>query len=93
MSKDKILKNLARQLLIHGKIKTTESRAKALREVVARKSGFTRITKLGTRLGDNAPMALVEFVANQKPVTTETQKVKETQKKKAYRKRKLNVSK
>lgn len=66
MSKDKILKNLARQLLIHGKIKTTESRAKALRKVVGGKNGSMRIIKLGPRLGDNAPMALVEFVRKTK---------------------------
>ncbi|MBI1919365.1 50S ribosomal protein L17 [Candidatus Microgenomates bacterium] len=50
-----------------------------------RTSGFTRITKLGTRLGDNAPMALIEFVekvvttqdADKKLVVTKKTKIKE----------------
>ena len=97
-----ILANLATALFEHGRITTTETRARALRPVAeklitkARKGdlhnrrevlktirdksvvhtlfteiaptfaerpgGYTRITKLGPRKGDNAPMAVIELV-------------------------------
>src|ERR671932_1652353 len=97
-----LLSNLATALFEHGRITTTQAKAKALRPVaerlitfakrgdlharrqvltvVRRKSvvhtlfaeigpryenrpgGYTRITKLGPRKGDNAPMALIELV-------------------------------
>ncbi|QZY28609.1 50S ribosomal protein L17 [Nocardioides coralli] len=97
-----ILSNLASQLFEHGRITTTESRARTLRpyaeklitkakkgdlhnrrEVLKtirdksvvhtlfteiaptfseRPGGYTRITKLGPRKGDNAPMAVIELV-------------------------------
>src|SRR3954467_10835112 len=97
-----ILANLATQLFEHGRITTTESRARALRPVAEklitkakrgdlhnrrevlktvrdksvvhilfteiaptfaeRPGGYTRITKLGPRKGDNAPMAVIELV-------------------------------
>lgn len=97
-----ILANLATQLFEHGRITTTEAKARALRphaeklitkakkgdlhnrrEVLKtirdkgvvhqlfteiaptfseRPGGYTRITKLGPRKGDNAPMALIELV-------------------------------
>jgi len=97
-----ILANLATALFEHGKITTTESRARTLRPVAEklitkakkgdlhnrrevlktihdksvvhvlfteiapsfaeRPGGYTRITKIGPRKGDNAPMAVIELV-------------------------------
>ncbi|MFC3994673.1 50S ribosomal protein L17 [Nocardiopsis sediminis] len=97
-----ILANLATSLFQHGRIKTTEAKAKRLRPYaeklitlgkrgdlharrqvmtkIADKSvvhelfteigpryenragGYTRITKIGPRKGDNAPMAVIELV-------------------------------
>jgi large subunit ribosomal protein L17 len=100
-----ILSNLATQLFEHGRITTTEAKARRLRPVAeklitkARKGdiasrreviktihdknivhrlfaeigphfadrpgGYTRITKIMPRKGDNAPMAVIELVAEQ----------------------------
>ena len=97
-----MLRNMATSLFKHGKITTTETKAKRLRplaerlvtfakrgdlasrrrviaqltersvvhelftniapQVADRQGGYTRITKLGFRKGDNAPMALIELV-------------------------------
>src|SRR6187200_3007603 len=97
-----ILANLATALFEHGRITTTESRARTLRPVAEklitkakkgdlhnrrevlktirdksvvhvlfteigpqmaeRPGGYTRITKIGNRKGDNAPMAVIELV-------------------------------
>src|SRR6266566_4577765 len=87
-----ILANLATALFEHGKITTTEAKARRLRpfaerlitfakrgdlharrEVLtvvteigpsfaARDGGYTRITKVGPRKGDNAPLAVIELV-------------------------------
>jgi large subunit ribosomal protein L17 len=97
-----ILANLASQLFEHGRIITTEAKAKRLRPLAERlitkakrgdihsrrlvlttvrdkgvvhtlfteiapsladrEGGYTRITKVGPRKGDNAPMALIELV-------------------------------
>lgn len=95
------LRSLARNLVVKGKIKTTEARAKEIRPLVeklvtkgknptlanrriliaelgaavtankvikiagnygARSGGYLRITKMGPRKGDAAPMAVIEFV-------------------------------
>lgn len=97
-----ILANLAQNLIEHGKITTTEAKAKRLRPYVehlitkaktdtvanrrqvvkvirdkdilhtlftevgpamaTRPGGYTRITKVAPRKGDNAPMAIIEIV-------------------------------
>ncbi|WP_320783394.1 50S ribosomal protein L17 [Streptomyces sp. CRN 30] len=97
-----LLANLAKALFEHGKITTTEAKARRLRpyaerlvtkakkgdlhnrrqvlQVITDKSivhtlfteigpryenrpgGYTRITKIGNRRGDNAPMAVIELV-------------------------------
>ena len=97
-----ILSNLATALFEHGKITTTEAKARVLRPVAEklitkakkgdlhnrrevlktihdksvvhtlfteigptfaeRPGGYTRITKIGPRKGDNAPMAVIELV-------------------------------
>ena len=97
-----ILANLAQQLFEHGRITTTEAKARRLRPyaealitkakvdtvanrrqvvrvirdkgvlhtlfteigpaMATRPGGYTRITKVGPRKGDNAPMAVIEIV-------------------------------
>jgi len=97
-----LLSNLATALFEHGRITTTQAKAKALRPLAeklitfakrgdiharrqvltvvrdksvvhtlfaeigprfaARPGGYTRITKVGPRKGDNAPMAVIELV-------------------------------
>jgi large subunit ribosomal protein L17 len=97
-----IVSNLATQLFQHGRITTTEAKARVLRPVAEklitkakrgdlhnrrevlrtvrdksvvhalfteiaptfaeRPGGYTRITKIGPRKGDNAPMAVIELV-------------------------------
>ena len=100
-----ILANLATQLFEHGRITTTEAKARVLRPVAEklitkakrgdlhnrrevlktvrdktvvhelfteiapryaeRPGGYTRITKIGPRRGDNAPMAVIELVTEE----------------------------
>jgi len=109
-----ILANLATQLFQHGKITTTEAKAKRLQplaerliskakrgdlhnrrlvlqtitdpgvvhilfadiapKVAERNGGYTRITKIGPRKGDNAPMAVIELVTE---TVEESRKAKE----------------
>src|SRR5690242_18564292 len=118
-----ILANLATALFQHGRITTTEAKAKRLRPVAERlitfakrgdlasrrrvqaaisartntnkgiihelfteiapqlserNGGYTRITKIGNRKGDNAPMAVIELVLE--PVSAKQAVVKEAEK-------------
>jgi len=111
-----ILSNLATALFEHGRITTTEARARVLRPVAEklitkakkgdlhnrrevlktirdksvvhtlfteiapvfaeRPGGYTRITKIGPRKGDNAPMAVIELVTEAyKPSAPKARKV------------------
>lgn len=109
-----LLSNLANALFTHGRITTTETKAKRLRPVAERlitfakrgdlharrrviaqlrdksvvhtlfteiapqvedrQGGYTRITKLGFRKGDNAPLASIELVLE--PVSSSPAPVK-----------------
>ncbi|MEV7550764.1 50S ribosomal protein L17 [Amycolatopsis sp. NPDC089917] len=112
-----ILANLATQLFEHGKITTTEAKARRVRPLAEklitkakrgdlhnrrqiqrvvrdkdvvhkliaeigpffaeRPGGYTRITKTMARKGDNAPMAVIELVA-EKTVTAEAEAARKT---------------
>src|SRR4249920_1385836 len=115
-----IISNLATALFEHGRITTTEAKARVLRphaeklitkakkgdlhnrrEVLKtirdksvvhtlftdiaptfaeRPGGYTRITKIGPRKGDNAPMAVIELVTDKydpKPARTKAKKTEE----------------
>jgi large subunit ribosomal protein L17 len=105
-----ILANLATALFEHGRITTTEAKARRLRPLAeklitkakrgdlhnrrlvartirdkgvvhtlfteiapsfeTRPGGYTRITKIGPRKGDNAPMAVIELVTEPMPAAT-----------------------
>ncbi|KAB2351805.1 50S ribosomal protein L17 [Actinomadura rudentiformis] len=107
-----ILANLATALFEHGRITTTEAKARRVRPLAEklitkakkgdlhnrrlvartirdknvlhelfteiapkfenRPGGYTRITKLGPRKGDNAPMAVIELVQEQLTASTAT---------------------
>src|SRR6266436_5564597 len=60
--------NMCAPLIKHEQIVTTLPKAKELRPIVeklvtlGKKGGHTRIIKAGFRYGDNAPMAVIEFV-------------------------------
>ena len=112
-----LLANLATQLFEHGRITTTEAKAKRVRplaerlitfakrgdlaarrrvltvvrdksvvhelfteiapKMAERPGGYTRITKIGSRKGDNAPMAVIELVLE--PMTAKQATVKEAE--------------
>jgi large subunit ribosomal protein L17 len=114
-----ILANLASALFEHGKITTTEAKARRLRpfaehlitfakrgdlharrEVLtvvtnkgvvhtlfteigpsfaARDGGYTRITKVGPRKGDNAPLAVIELVQEEAAATPRRRRARRAQ--------------
>jgi large subunit ribosomal protein L17 len=122
-----ILANLATSLFEHGKIKTTEAKARRVRPLAEklitkakrgdlhnrrqimrvirdkdvvhklmaeigphfseRNGGYTRITKTVARKGDNAPMAVIELVAEQ-TVTAEAEKARKSKAGQAQAKKK-----
>ncbi|GAA4073890.1 MULTISPECIES: 50S ribosomal protein L17 [Actinomadura] len=113
-----ILANLATQLFEHGRITTTEAKARRVRPLAEklitkakrgdlhnrrqvlrvirdksvvhelfteiapryenRPGGYTRITKIGPRRGDNAPMAVIELVQEPLAASTGTAPAAET---------------
>ncbi len=117
-----LLANLATQLIIHKRIRTTLAKAKALRKYVEpvitrakddtthnrrmafrylrhkeavkelfdqvaekiadRPGGYTRILKLGTRMGDAAEMALIELVDYNETYSQHTPRRKRTRRRK-----------
>jgi len=121
-----LLGTLAEQLFEHGKITTTEAKAKRLRPVAEklitaaktgdlparrrvlatiankgvvhtlfteiaprfseRNGGYTRITKVGPRQGDNAPMAVIEILTEGTPEKKATVKAAEKVAKKSAEK-------
>jgi large subunit ribosomal protein L17 len=114
-----ILANLATALFQHGKITTTETRARRLRPVAerlitfakrgdlharrqvlatvtdssvvhtlftdiaptfaTRDGGYTRITKIGPRKGDNAPLAVIELVPEEVEARPRRRRARRTQ--------------
>ena len=115
-----LLMNLACQLIIHKKIKTTDPKAKELRSYIEplitlakknslhsrrlvikkipkknivrilfeeiapifsdRPGGYTRITKLGYRDNDRAPVSIIEFVESIETVAVEKSAVEKSEK-------------
>ncbi len=115
-----LLRNLACQLILHKKIKTTDPKAKELRSFVeplitlakkgnlharrlvikkipkkdivrilfeeiaplfsTRPGGYTRITKLGLRDNDRAPVSIIEFVDSKESPQNEDSEVLKAEK-------------
>ncbi|MFL2989188.1 MAG: 50S ribosomal protein L17 [Candidatus Neomarinimicrobiota bacterium] len=115
-----LLMNLACQLIVHKKIKTTDPKAKELRSYIEplitlakknslhsrrlvikkipkknivrilfeeiapifsdRPGGYTRITKLGYRDNDRAPVSIIEFVESTETVAVEKSAVEKSEK-------------
>jgi len=115
-----LLRNLACQLILHKKIKTTDPKAKELRSFIeplitlakkdslhsrrlvirkipkknvvrilfkeiaplfsTRPGGYTRITKLGLRDNDRAPVSIIEFVESVENTQIDDSEVIETEK-------------
>lgn len=115
-----LLMNLACQLIVHKKIKTTDPKAKELRSYIEplitlakknslhsrrlvikkipkknivrilfeeiapifsdRPGGYTRITKLGYRDNDRAPVSIIEFVESTETVAVEKSAAEKSEK-------------
>ena len=115
-----LLRNLACQLILHKKIKTTDAKAKELRSFIeplitlakkdslhsrrlvirkipkknivrilfkeiaplfsTRPGGYTRITKLGLRDNDRAPVSIIEFVESVENPQTDDSEVIQAEK-------------
>ena len=114
-----LLSNLATALFEHGKITTTEARARRLRpyaerlitfakrgdlsarrqvltvvtdksvvhtlfteigpQFATREGGYTRITKIGPRKGDNAPLAVIELIQEEAEAKPRRRRARRTQ--------------
>jgi large subunit ribosomal protein L17 len=114
-----LLSNLATALFEHGKITTTEARARRLRpyaerlitfakrgdlsarrqvltvvtdksvvhtlfteigpQFATREGGYTRITKIGPRKGDNAPLAVIELIQEEAEAKPRRRRVRRSQ--------------
>src|SRR6516164_956942 len=114
-----MISNLATALFEHGKITTTEARARRLRPLAerlitfakrgdlharrqvltvvtdkkvvhnlfaeigpsfaSREGGYTRITKIGPRKGDNAPLAVIELVREEAEVRSRRRRARRAQ--------------
>ncbi len=68
---------LAHRRLAFDRLRDREIVTKLFNELgpryAARPGGYTRILKMGFRVGDNAPMAFVELVDRPEPADTETE--------------------
>ncbi len=67
---------VANKRLAFNRLRDREIVVKLFNEIgpryAARKGGYTRILKMGFRVGDNAPMAFMELVDRPQPATTES---------------------
>ena len=67
---------VANKRLAFNRLRDRENVVKLFNEIgprySARNGGYTRILKMGFRVGDNAPMALMELVDRPQPVAAET---------------------
>ena len=67
---------VANKRLAFNRLRDRENVVKLFNEIgprySARNGGYTRILKMGFRVGDNAPMALMELVDRPQPVAGET---------------------
>ena len=90
LPKAKFLKPQADKIITLGKkdtLQTTKMLVSQLQDIktaskVKRKGGYTRIIKAGFRYGDNAPMAIIEFV-DRDVLAKRVDKKKKTQAKEA----------
>ena len=126
-----LFKSLMSSLILHGKIQTTEAKAKAIKSEIEklvtkakknensakkilqkslsrkafekmlkeiapgfnkRQGGYTRIIKLGKRLGDSAPVVVMEWVEKNEIAILGKEEVKKTDIK-SKRKREMRVKK